>query len=1516
MTALAPLGNSAVSATATLTTEWSNPGAPTTVTVSANNVAPGASVTLSWSGATSGTNNPVKSYIVYRSTNATSGFTSIGTPTGTTLAVTSPASNGSYYYKVVAVGTVGSTQSAQSTATATLTTSFTAPSVPANVAVNKNNVAPSTGATLSWSASSSGTNNPLTGYQIQRATSSSGPWSVLVSSQTGTTLAVTSRADNGSYYYQVIALGTYSNSAASASVAYTTSFSAPSTPSNVALSKTTVGASGASTLSWSASTGGTNNAVTGYRIERATASGGPWSVLVNTQTALTLAVNGQANSGSSYFYRVTALAPYGNSAASAVVQLTTSFSAPSTPAGLSLSANNVAPNASVVLSWNASTGGTNNPVSGYRIERSLSASSGYTALVSSQTGRTLSVVARDTGGTSYFYRVIALGPEGNSAASAAIELKTVVGTMSPPSDVRINGATSSTVSPGKTVAITWTAPAAPTNNPITGYTIQTSSSASGTYTDVATVAAGVTSKSVTAPTSVSSQFYRVIALGTYSNSNPSAVVSITVSLTTADASTFSMSSSSVNAGNSVTATITPANSSYTHKIIMTFGSVNSGEASLAAGTNTWSYTVPMSWLNQIPNTLSGTATVRLDTYSGSTLVGRRTASVVIYVPSTVVPTLASFTGTRVDNAVPPTWGVYVVSKSQVDLAMGQGSGAYGSTISSYRLTGGNMNVSGTSPISARSPVLSATSTTFTATVTDSRGRSQSYTVSISAQPYAPPTLSAVSYRCDSAGTESDEGRYGYAKATSTFSSVSGKNSITISSKYRLKDSTGAYTTISNSMTSGTGIVFGANSLDPYSYYEVLYTVVDALGTTITFKDEISAALYILHIRNTGRGLGIGGASTKDEYLDIHWDTGIRGALDGRNRRNTMYSDNGDANAATYEWDLTNGPNTPFGSIYSYLNTIHYGTSNNKMQMAYSYSGGNRLAYRSVYGGTWQPWSEILTDRNYGQYALPLTGGELTGALLVDGYLKSRNDSSVAFNSHIQTSTAGGGKEALFGVTQTLNGSVTDYIRVGQNLLQYRTDNNTTTYNILHSGNYSSYVTASGIGAATSGHVHDDRYIRSHVNAWSYDTEGNPRIYLGNAAQPSNNILLRASGTSGSFQLRNPSNGTTFSVDMFTGELLSGSVPWARLTNVPSSFAPSSHTHTKSQITDFPTSMPASDVYAWAKASTKPTYTYSEVGAAASGHNHDSNYVPYKITPNTDINLVLSAGMYRFNVVPTNGPSGATAYGNLLNVHGGSDTLAQLYFNYNTDDIFFRRGATSWINSQTWKTVLHSGNYTGYALPLSGGTMTGIITLGIDAEIKSHDTNMLVGYNKVGLTGTVFASGGSATYIRSSTTTNLFHRIGSANYPILSSYNYASYITASGIGAAPSSHGLHPSRTTDLHAIRYGNYYVQSTYTESPPAAYGPTKWFIRLFQITGSGYIFVSGALTIGGYYNHTNVCGKLTREFACYINISSSVVNSLSHRVVSHIGAWNMRIGVPEIVDGYFGMYVYSANTNTLNVL
>ena len=58
-------------------------------------------------------------------------------------------------------------------------------------------------------------------------------------------------------------------------------------------------------------------------------------------------------------------------------------------------------------------------------------------------------------------------------------------------------------------------------------------------------------------------------------------------------------------------------------------------------------------------------------------------------------------------------------------------------------------------------------------------------------------------------------------------------------------------------------------------------------------------------------------------------------------------------------------------------------------------------------------------------------------------------------------------------------------------------------------------------------------------------------------------------------------------------------------NKPSSFTPSAHKHKKSEITDFPTSMPASDVYDWAKQQNKPSYSASEVGALSEDGNATS-----------------------------------------------------------------------------------------------------------------------------------------------------------------------------------------------------------------------------------------------------------------------------------------------------------------------
>ena len=100
-------------------------------------------------------------------------------------------------------------------------------------------------------------------------------------------------------------------------------------------------------------------------------------------------------------------------------------------------------------------------------------------------------------------------------------------------------------------------------------------------------------------------------------------------------------------------------------------------------------------------------------------------------------------------------------------------------------------------------------------------------------------------------------------------------------------------------------------------------------------------------------------------------------------------------------------------------------------------------------------------------------------------------------------------------------------------------------------------------------------------------------------------------------LKNPNSviitlngGSTEGTNLFTYD---GSKPKTlNITPAIIGAAYSSHTHTKSQISDFPSSMPASDVYAWAKASSKPSYSWGEITGkpssfTPSSHTHSQYY---------------------------------------------------------------------------------------------------------------------------------------------------------------------------------------------------------------------------------------------------------------------------------------------------------------------
>lgn len=116
---------------------------------------------------------------------------------------------------------------------------------------------------------------------------------------------------------------------------------------------------------------------------------------------------------------------------------------------------------------------------------------------------------------------------------------------------------------------------------------------------------------------------------------------------------------------------------------------------------------------------------------------------------------------------------------------------------------------------------------------------------------------------------------------------------------------------------------------------------------------------------------------------------------------------------------------------------------------------------------------------------------------------------------------------------------------------------------------------------------------NHAPTWS-QVSGKPSFATVATSGSYNDLFNKPTIPTIPGSLKNP-NALTISLNGTSQGAYDGSaVKNINITASSVGAAASSHTHTKAQITDFPTSMPASDVYSWAKQSSKPSYTISEV----------------------------------------------------------------------------------------------------------------------------------------------------------------------------------------------------------------------------------------------------------------------------------------------------------------------------------
>lgn len=312
-------------------------------------------------------------------------------------------------------------------------------------------------------------------------------------------------------------------------------------------------------------------------------------------------------------------------------------------------------------------------------------------------------------------------------------------------------------------------------------------------------------------------------------------------------------------GSAVTVNINRAVSSFTHKVEYSFAGSSWTTVATSAGTSC-SFTPALSLASNIPNATSGTLTVRVTTYSGSAQIGSAvTKTKTLSLPASVVPDIGTISATMVNNGVPSSWGVYVKGYSQAKIDITGASGVYGSTIKSYLISGGGLSAKASS---ATTDVLNTTGDiTFTCTVTDSRGRTASGTISITVVDYSPPSISVQANRCTSGGVASTSGTYLRVTITFTYASVSGKNSISS----RACKCNGVTRT---SFSSGVAFTFTCN-VSAASTYTLTASVTDALGNTASAEVEIPTDVRIMNVRADKKGVAFGKFS-EQAGLEVAW----------------------------------------------------------------------------------------------------------------------------------------------------------------------------------------------------------------------------------------------------------------------------------------------------------------------------------------------------------------------------------------------------------------------------------------------------------------------------------------------------------------------------------------------------------------------------------------------------------------------------------------------------------------------
>ena len=444
-------------------------------------------------------------------------------------------------------------------------------------------------------------------------------------------------------------------------------------------------------------------------------------------------------------------------------------------------------------------------------------------------------------------------------------------------------------------------------------------------------------------------------------------VSASLSLTTIPRSS-SVSVSAGTIGSAVTITINRQNSSFKHTVRYSWAG-KSGTIATNVDTST-SWTIPLDFANDIPNSSSGTGTVFVDTYSGSTKTGTQSTTLTASVPANVKPTFSGITLSDLNSAAQnliPSGNTFIQVISNIKVAFNGAVGSYGSSITGYyaEIVGKNQS---TSSNGGSLGIMNYHGTIkIRASVSDSRGRwSDTREVSVTVLEYFAPALSFSIARTGSTSSTLTATRN--AKIAPLTDSGSQKNTMTLTFKVaRLGTTnfqvdtgpaTGSWTSISNLVNSQANLA--GNYLANQSWV-VIGTLEDKF-TRSDFMVTVATESVVLSYDRSGVGVN---KIREQGALDVKGDIFANNKpiqqyqlTDGNGCGKLIKQDFNSMKDTGFWWIDGTSPNNPFGA-WGMLEVFRPNPNSQECIQRFTTSFGYMAVRENGFDNNWRPWRYLV-----------------------------------------------------------------------------------------------------------------------------------------------------------------------------------------------------------------------------------------------------------------------------------------------------------------------------------------------------------------------------------------------------------------------------------------------------------------------------------------------------------------------------------------------------------------------------